>query len=60
LRGSREALARLEPDDVVAYTDVAGLGAGQYQLSVHTEPARDAGVTHLEPSTVQVRVTSVR
>ena len=59
-RGSREALARLEPDDVVAYTDVAGLGAGQYQLSVHTEPARDAGVTHLEPSTVQVRVTGVR
>jgi len=60
LRGSREALARLEPDDVVAYIDVAGLGAGQYQLSVHAEPARDAGVSHMEPSTVQVWVARVR
>lgn len=60
LRGSRDALARIEPDEVVAYIDLAGLGAGQYQLSVHADPAREAGVTHMEPSTVQVWIASVR
>jgi YbbR domain-containing protein len=60
VRGSRESLGRLEPDEVVAYVDLAGLGAGEYQLTVHAEAARDAGVTHIEPATVQIRMTSVR
>jgi YbbR domain-containing protein len=60
MRGSREALGRIEPDEVVAYIDVAGLGVGQYQLSVHVDATRDAGVTHMEPSTVQVWIASVR
>jgi hypothetical protein len=45
---------------VVAYIDLAGLGAGQYQLTVHADAAPDAGVTHLQPSTVQVWIASVR
>jgi YbbR domain-containing protein len=60
LRGSREHLARLDADDVVAYVDVAGLGAGSYQLTVHAEIAREAGVTRIEPSTVQVRIASAK
>jgi YbbR domain-containing protein len=60
LRGSREAIGRLEADDVVAYVDLAGLGAGEYQLTVHAEAAPEAGVTHIEPTTVQVRMTSVK
>jgi YbbR domain-containing protein len=60
VRGSRDSLARLEPDEVVAYVDLAGLGAGDYQLTVHAEAARDAGVTHIEPVTVHIRMTSVR
>ena len=60
LRGSREAMGRIEADDVAAYIDLAGLGAGQYQLTVHADAARDAGITHIEPSTVQVRITSVK
>ncbi len=60
LRGSREALDRIEPDEVIAYIDLAGLGAGQYQLSVHADPAHDAGVTHIEPATVQVWIASAR
>lgn len=60
LRGSREAIGRLEADDVVAFVDLAGLGAGHYQLTVHAEAARDAGVTHIQPTTVQVRMTNVK
>jgi YbbR domain-containing protein len=59
LRGSREALGRLDPDEVVAYVDLAGLGAGTYQLTVHAE-APEAGVTRIDPTTVQVRMTSVK
>lgn len=60
LRGSRDALAQIEPDDVVAYVDLGGLGAGRYQLTVHADASRDAGVTHMEPSTVQVWIASVK
>jgi YbbR domain-containing protein len=57
LRGSREALARLQSDDVRAFVDVAGLGTGQYMLTVHVDVTRDAGVTRIEPSLVQVRIS---
>jgi len=57
LRGSRDGLARISPDEVDAYIDVAGLGAGQYMLNVHADAGRDAGVTRIEPSLVQVRIT---
>jgi YbbR domain-containing protein len=58
LRGSRELLNRFDADEVTAYVDLGGLGVGTYQLSVHTEGGRDAGVTRVEPSMVQIRVTS--
>jgi YbbR domain-containing protein len=60
LRGSREILSRFEADEAVAYVDLAGLGAGQYQLTVYADAARDAGVTHIEPTTVQVRIAGVK
>jgi YbbR domain-containing protein len=60
LRGSREVMARIDLDDVAAYVDLAGLGAGQYQLTVHADAARDAGITRIEPSTVQIRITSAK
>ena len=60
LRGSREALDRVADDEVVAYIDLAGIGIGQYPLTVHAEGARDAGVTHVDPPSVQVQVTSAR
>ena len=58
LRGSREALARVEADDIVAYVDLAGLGPGQYSLTVHADSSPDAGVTRIEPSSVQVQIIS--
>jgi YbbR domain-containing protein len=58
LRGNRGALNSVEPDDVVAFVDLAGLGPGQYTLTVHADSPPDAGVTRVEPSSVQVRITS--
>ena len=58
LRGSREALARVDPDDIVAYVDLGGLGPGQYSLTVHADSSPEAGVTRIEPSSVQVRISS--
>ena len=58
LRGSREALARVEADDIVAYVDLAGLGPGEYSLTVHADSSPDAGVTRIEPSSVQVQIIS--
>jgi YbbR domain-containing protein len=58
LRGSREALTRLEPDDVVAYIDLAGLGAGEYTLDALADALQDAGIARIEPSSIKVRVTS--
>jgi YbbR domain-containing protein len=60
VRGSRNVLGRVEPDDITAYVDLAGLGAGQYTLSVHASSAREAGVSRVEPENVQVRVTRAR
>lgn len=56
VRGKREALGRLSADDVSAYVDLSGVGAGEYVLPVRAEAMREAGVTHIEPSTVQVRI----
>jgi len=60
LRGSREALAHVDADAVTAYIDVAGLGAGDYMLAVHADAMEQAGVTHIDPATVQVRITSAK
>jgi YbbR domain-containing protein len=60
LRGSREALTRIDADTVTAYIDVVGLGAGDYTLAVHAEASNQAGVTHIDPATVQVRIASAK
>jgi YbbR-like protein len=58
IRGNRDALNRVGGDDVVAYVDLAGLGPGQYSLTVHADTPPDAGITRVEPASVQVRITS--
>jgi YbbR domain-containing protein len=60
VRGSREMLAGISAEDVTAYVDLAGLGAGDYQLIVHADASNRAGVTHIEPATVQVRIYSAK
>jgi len=60
LRGSREMLARISADDVTTFVDVGGLGAGEYPMSVHADASSLAGITHIEPATVQVRINSAK
>ena len=60
LRGSREALNRVEPDDITAYVDLAGLGSGEYTLTGRVDASREVGIAHVEPATVQVRITSAK
>ena len=57
LRGNREALNRVVADDIIAFIDLAGLGPGQYTLDVHADSSPEAGVTRVEPASVQVRIT---
>jgi len=57
IRGSREGLARITADEVSAFVNVGGLGVGQYMLDVHVDVEQDAGVTRIDPASVQVRIT---
>jgi hypothetical protein len=58
LRGNRDALRGVDADQVTAFIDLAGLGPGQYSLTVHADSPSDAGVTRVSPGSVQVRITS--
>jgi YbbR domain-containing protein len=58
LRGHRDALGRVDADEIVAFVDLAGLGPGQYSLTVHADSSPEAGVTRVEPASVQVRISS--
>jgi len=60
VRGSRDIINRIDPENVAAYVDVDGLGEGEYRLAVHADTPERAGVTRVEPSTVQVRISSVK
>ena len=58
LRGNRDALNRVDPDDIVAFVELAGLGPGEYSLPVHADSLPEVGITRFEPASVQVRITS--
>jgi YbbR domain-containing protein len=59
MRGTRESMNRIGADDISAFVDVTGLGPGEYSLPVGAESSRaEAGVFQIDPSKVQVRITS--
>jgi len=60
LRGNRDALNHMLPDDVTPFVDLSGLGAGEYTLTTHASASQDAGVVRIEPSSVKVRITSAK
>jgi YbbR domain-containing protein len=60
LRGSKEGLARTRTENITAFVDLAGLGAGEYSLGVQVDASRDAGVARIIPATVQVTVSRVK
>jgi YbbR domain-containing protein len=58
VRGGRDAIDHLSAEEVTAYVDLAGLGSGEYSLSVHATATPEAGVIAIDPTTVQVRISS--
>lgn len=56
VRGTREAVTPLEPNDVPALVDVANLGPGRFVLPVKGEPGRSPGVVRTDPASVEVRI----
>jgi YbbR domain-containing protein len=57
LRGSRDALAAVNPDIVTVFVDVAGLAAGRYNLGVQVDAPSGAGVAQIIPATVHVSIS---
>ncbi len=56
VRGARGALASVRSDAIQAFVDLAGLGAGQYNLRVQVDPAQDYGVTAIAPAVVSITI----
>ena len=56
IRGGQDALAKVAPDGVQAYVDLAGLGAGRYNLRVQVDPTEHFGVVAIDPAVVSVTV----
>ena len=56
VRGRSEALANIRADAIDAFVDLAGLGAGRYNLRVQTDPAEDFGIITVTPSVVVVTI----
>ncbi len=56
VRGSKDSLAALPGDSVQAFVDLAGLGAGRYNLRVQVDPAERFGVVAIDPAVVSVTV----
>jgi YbbR domain-containing protein len=56
VRGRKEQLNALRADDIDAFVDLAGLGPGQYNLRVQTDPSQDFGVSAVAPQVVDVTI----
>ena len=56
LRGTNESLNGLDATDVVAYLDLTGLAPGDYLLGVRIDATQGAGVSRINPATVQVKI----
>ena len=56
IRGAQAVLQEVEPDGVQAFVDLAGLGAGRYNLRVQVDPTERFGVVAIDPAVVAVTV----
>lgn len=54
VRGSTDAVQELEPDAILAFVDLAGLGTGRYNLRVQVDPSQSFGISALTPAVVDV------
>ena len=60
VRGRREALSSVRSETVDAFVDLAGLGAGQYNLRVQVDPSQQFGVHEISPSIVDVTIRAIK
>jgi YbbR domain-containing protein len=56
VRGSSGLVGGLQPDSIVAFVDLAGLGPGRYNLPVQVEPSRNFEVVRTQPARVSIRI----
>ncbi len=56
VRGPEDVIDALRPDSITAFVDLAGLGPGQYNLTVRVESSPDFVAVKIEPATVHVRI----
>jgi YbbR domain-containing protein len=56
VRGTSELVAGLRPDAILAYVDLAGLGAGRYNLRIQVDQTERFGVDAIEPAIVAVTI----
>ena len=56
VRGRREALEAFGADAIEAFVDLAGLGAGRYNLRVQVDPSEHFGLNTITPSVVEVTI----
>ncbi len=54
VRGTKELVGGLRPDAILAYVDLAGLGAGRYNLRIQVDQTEPFGVDAINPSLVAV------
>jgi YbbR domain-containing protein len=56
VRGTRELVEGLRPDAILAYVDLAGLGAGRYNLRIQVDQTERFGVDAIDPPLVTVTI----
>jgi YbbR domain-containing protein len=56
VRGTKELVDGLRPDGILAYVDLAGLGAGRYNLRVQVDQTERFGVDAIDPTLVTVTI----
>jgi YbbR domain-containing protein len=60
VRGRREALSGVDASSVDTFVDLAGLGAGQYNLRVQVDPSQHFGVSEINPAVVGVTIRAIK
>lgn len=56
VRGTKELVAGLRPDAILAYVDLAGLGAGRYNLRIQVDQTERFGVNAIDPLNAAVTI----
>ena len=60
IRGRRDVLSSVRPDEIGAFVDLAGLGPGRYSLRVQFDPSQQFGVHDVTPVEVTVHVRAIK